>query len=857
MLTIEYSKLNQIKQIDLPELLKSKGITVRHNGNGSYLALCPFHPDKNPSLSISFKNNKWLWHCFGCNKSGTVIDFIRLLENKSFPDIYRELSGVVDDNNGLNREGVSLLNKVVSVYHQTLLETNEALDYLKNRNLLDKDLIEEFKIGFCSGSLKTVIENNPDTIQNLKALGVLNERGNETFYNSITVPIYNLNDQPIGLYGRNISRKAHLYLKGPHKGVFNYKTAKAHDEIILAESIIDALSLIKEGFKNTIASYGTNGFTSLHLELLKQNNVKRVFIAYDNDSSGDSASSNLANELSKEGMEARRVHLPEGIKDINDYFSYNKELDFKGTKDTFSLLIERSTKIGFTQTKEKTAGLLAYKDKKAYFGYQTIDYEVQGINIEDPFGLKVIVTAQKDNLRHTDRLDLYSAKTRGRFAHQAAVKLKLQPARIEEDLLDIIQELEHIKQEEIKTQKEHTKTYSPTEEEQKEALNFLKSPNLIENITSNLEETGYIADDTNKLLAYLIATSRKLEKPLSCIIISSSSTGKSYLMEAIASLMPDEELEFYSRITPQSLYYMDKDQLKHKLLIVDERSGSEEADYAIRNLQTRHKLTLAYPLKDALTGKMKTVVVEMNGPIAFMESSTKHRLNPENTSRCLLVYLDETEEQTKRIHKYQLTNRSLEGWGRADKKNSIIRVHKNSQRLLRQIKVIIPFIDKISFPTSWIKTRRDQDRFLSLIEVVTFLHQYQREVKYDERNRPYIESTKKDYEIAYNLAKEVLLDSLEDLPSPIKAFYNGLEAIIREKAQPAGIKHTDFNFRRRNVREWLNIPDYVVKRYIGILEDLEYLHVRKSPAGGSFTYRLSRGITKNAYFANLTQPKEL
>src|SRR3989338_8949564 len=117
MLTIEYSKLNQIKQIDLPELLKSKGITVHHNGNGSYLALCPFHPDKNPSLSISFKNNKWLWHCFGCNKSGTVIDFIRLLENKSFADVYQELGtrvspGLTNGQNELTGDDVMLLEKI-------------------------------------------------------------------------------------------------------------------------------------------------------------------------------------------------------------------------------------------------------------------------------------------------------------------------------------------------------------------------------------------------------------------------------------------------------------------------------------------------------------------------------------------------------------------------------------------------------------------------------------------------------------------------------------------------------------------------------------------------------------------------
>ncbi len=860
MINIRHNDIAYLKRLNLPEILQSKGISVKKNGNGSYIGLCPFHDDKNPSLSISEKNGIWLWHCFGCHKGGTLIDFLRY-EGKSFKDIYSEYGDSLPANTNYPDEPArdfdirQVLTQLIQFYHNSLKENTPAQAYLESRGLLDKDLIDTFKIGYCDGSSAKLLPSSEPIIFQLKDLGILNDKGNECFYKSITVPIFDDNGQLAGLYGRNIDRKQHLYLKGPHKGVFNHRVFKSADEIILTESIIDALSLYNAGFKNVTASYGTSGWTESHLKLLRESDIKTIYIAYDNDESGDTSSLDLARELTKEGMTCRRIYLPEGIKDVNDYFRYNKELDFKGTRETFEVLIKESKKIGYTsESASKKSGLISYSDGSAVFIYDNIEYSIKSLDLKDASELRVIILAANNGIHHQDRFDLYSAKSRAVFANQTAKKLHTNKEAVEESLLKVIEELERIKQNELSKDTDTKTRYHLTPEEEKEASDFLKNPRLIERIQNDMETAGFVGDNVNKVIAYLAAASRKLDKPLSCIIVSQSSSGKSHLMETIASLTPDEEVEFYSRITPQSLYYMEKDSLKHKLLIIDERSGSEEADYAIRSLQTRHKLILAYPVKDPNTGHMKTIAVEMLGPISFMESTTREDLNPENTSRSFILYLDESIEQTKRIHEYQKLLRSLYGWKLIDKREEIARLHKNAQRLLKAVKIINPFIEKIKFPHQWMRARRDQDRFLSLIEAVTFLYQHQREIKQDSRGKPYIESTIKDYEIAYTLASSALLDTFSDLSGSLKSFYANLEAKIREIS---GGNVENFTFLRRDVRKWLNLPDHYVKRQLAQLEDLEYISCERSVKGGTYKYRLIGCPSHTGYISQLTHPDEL
>ena len=138
------------------------------------------------------------------------------------------------------------------------------------------------------------------------------------------VPVLDEAGNVVQLYGRKLNdnlRKGtayHLYLPGPHRGVFNREHLAGQPEIILCESLIDALTFIAAGFENVTASYGVNGFTDEILAALKESGAQRILIAYDADQAGNQAAEKLAEKLTAEGFDCFRLNFPKGM-DANDY----------------------------------------------------------------------------------------------------------------------------------------------------------------------------------------------------------------------------------------------------------------------------------------------------------------------------------------------------------------------------------------------------------------------------------------------------------------------------------------------------------------------------------------------------------
>jgi BMFP domain-containing protein YqiC len=299
---------------------------------------------------------------------------------------------------------------------------------------------------------------------------------------------------------------------------------------------------------------------------------------------------------------------------------------------------------------------------------------------------------------------------------------------------------------------------------------------------------------------------------------------------------------------------------------VDERDGSQESDYPIRNLQTRRKLTLAVPVKDP-AGRIKTKVLEILGPIAYMESSTSPTINPENLNRCFELYLDNSKAQTERIMAAQRRTRTLAGLAQDTRRDAAVRLHHNAQRLLRPLKVVAHFAEHLRFPAQWLRTRRDNERFLSLLEIVTFLHQHQRPVKTspDGVDLPsvalakegYVETTLADYRMAYDLARTIFTQTLQDVSKPAKDLLEQIREMVRQETARLHIEAKDYWFTRRTVREHTRLPDYTIKRVIRELEDLEYLDVKRSAQGGSFRYRLATQHVALSNLDGLTTPEEL
>ncbi|WP_459874065.1 toprim domain-containing protein, partial [Endothiovibrio diazotrophicus] len=242
-------------------------------------------------------------------------------------------------------EDQALLAQVVDYYHQTLKQTPEALEYLERRGLNHPELIEHFKLGVANRTLAYRLpEKNrkagAEIRGRLQALGILRKSGHEHFNGSLVIPVImprdgRYADAPGGsasandgvvteIYGRKLNdnlRKGtayHLYLPGPHRGVFNAEALECSREVILCESLIDALTFWAAGFRNVTTSYGVNGFTDELLAALKHHGTERVLIAYDRDEAGERAAAELAEKLTREGIDAYRIHFPKGM-DANEY----------------------------------------------------------------------------------------------------------------------------------------------------------------------------------------------------------------------------------------------------------------------------------------------------------------------------------------------------------------------------------------------------------------------------------------------------------------------------------------------------------------------------------------------------------
>lgn len=345
-MTIEKERIEAIKEnTDLVALIESKGIMLKKNGK-DYKGLCPFHEDTNPSLSVNPTTN--LWNCFGCDKGGDAIRFVELFDKVDFPQAVSQLSvdsrqlavkkektpepGTLNPEPGnpepLTPKKQKLLSRAIDFYHTAFCEDLRGKEYLINRGITDNALFSSFKIGFANGALSNVLpaDEKDDMIKHLQEIGILNGKGKELFYGCVTIPLYDLSGNPCGLYGRRIDGMTqkdspnHLYLPGPRHGLFNRQAAKSNKEIILCESIIDALTLVNAGIRNTIPCYGVHGMGPEHITLFKQYAVETVHVCFDADEMGRQATEKVSVKLEAEGIRTHAVVLPEGY-DINSFFS--------------------------------------------------------------------------------------------------------------------------------------------------------------------------------------------------------------------------------------------------------------------------------------------------------------------------------------------------------------------------------------------------------------------------------------------------------------------------------------------------------------------------------------------------------
>ena len=492
-------------------------------------------------------------------------------------------------------------------------------------------------------------------------------------------------------------------------------------------------------------------------------------------------------------------------------------------------------------------------------------YRVRGLGKNLSLGqLRVNVLAARGESFFADQFDLHSAQQRQIFLEQAADELGVGEDVVKKDLGKVLLALEGMQEKQIEeAQKPKEKAVTLSEKESEAALALLRDPKLLHRILGDFVRAGVVGEEANKLVGYVAAASRKLEEPLAVIIQSSSAAGKSSLMDAILSFVPEEERVQYSAMTGQSLFYMGETDLHHKILTIVEEQGAERASYALRLLQLEGELTIASTGKDPETGKLVTQEYRVEGPVMICLTTTAIGIDEELLNRCLILTVDEDRERTRAIHRKQRAAQMLAGLLEKKERDAIVKVHRDVQRLLRPLLVANPFAEKPTFVDDRTRTRRDHMKYLTLIRAIALLHQCQRPVQtvvHGGEELSYIEVTVEDIAVANRLAHQVLGRSLDELPPQTRRLLLLIDQMVGVACGKQAMDRGDYRFTRREVREVTGWGNTKLKVHLGRLEEMEYLAVHRGTRAGSFRYELcydGQGQDGRAFLVGLTDPAGL
>jgi DNA primase catalytic core len=926
MSRIPADELERLKrETDLAALVRAKGVELHPHGTGHLAGRCPFHQDDTPSFIVTPGKN--LFHCLGCGAGGSVIDFVMKHDGLSF----RHAVEVLRDGKAaalvctsaptkwsnvrrlpppvaFDADDQTLLRQVFDYYQERLWQTPSALAYLEKRGLKNDEAIKTFRLGFADRTLGLRLPTKQrvaglEIRERLTRLGLYRESGHEHLNGCLVIPILDPGGAVLGAYGRKIVENQtpglpkHLYLPGPHRGVWNPAALQSR-EVILCEALIDALSFWENGHRNVTTAYGVEGFTEEIEAALVAAKVERVFIAFDRDQAGDRGAEKAAARLMARGIECRRVLFPHG-QDANEYArkvqpagkalavllnaaawigrgrqgaaaiataapstdgvvaATSSHADAPGPSSlvaakslaapalpAVSPLVAPTTLQEAAKDEAPAPALPAAPALVPHGDHWLLyldgrEYRVSGL--EKTLGsdaLKVALRLRVGDRFHLDSLDLARDADRRRFIERAAEETGLHADLLKRDLGRLLLAVEQAQGELARPGETIAPVVALSAAERAEALGWLTAPDLVGRLRAAFHAAGLVGEENNTLVAYLAGVSRKLERPLAIIVQSASAAGKTTLMDAVLSFFPEEERVKYSAMTGQSLYYLGETNLKHKILAIVEEAGAEKASYALKLLQSEGELTIASTGKDPQTGRMETQDYHVEGPVMIMLTTTAIDLDEELQNRCLTLAVDESPEQTARIQTLQRERRTLAGLVAKAERAELLRVLRNAQRLLAPVEILNPYAPALTFPSTRTRNRRDHEKYLTLIDAIALLHQHQRPRGRHEvggRLLEYVETTLDDVALANQLAPEVLGRSLDELPPQTRRLLDYIRALVRSRGAATKSAAT---FTRRELHEACGWSFTQLRVHLDRLAEQEYVAVRCGRMGSQFVYEL-------------------
>jgi hypothetical protein len=767
-----------------------------------------------------------------------------------------------------------LRERVVAHYRQAFLESPRAAAWLAER-CVDADTAAVFGVGFSDRTLGLALPS-PDRAggrqlrARLQDLGVLRSTGHEQFRGCVVVPVRDNDGRVTQLCGLRVDRPqrrtdrpstpadAVLWLTAASTAIFNSRALGAGGDLILAGDVLEALAWWSAGFHHVIAPAGPQGWSSNLAEQLRSAKVERALLAMPRTATGEATSGALATELSCAGVECFRVVFPPGwgVVAVAQHADDVADALAERLREATWLAGGARPAVGAPGATSSVGGPalaspvpsapradgLEVEGGELRLTTDTHSWRVRGLDripATASGSLRVNVSVREpDSERfHLDVVDLYAARARQAFIANAAAELGADEDTLRRELGRVLVACEDRLVELGGQHNGQPGTPVLTAADEEAALDLLRDPELMNRIGADIARLGLVGEVDNALVAYLAATSRLLDAPLAVVVQSGSAAGKSTLVDAVLSLMPDEQRLAVSAVTGQSLFYLGETELAHKILSVAEADGASRAAYPLRLLQSEGELSIASTGKDP-AGGLITRTYRSRGPVALFLTTTAPALDDELANRCVVLGVDEDQVQTRAILAAQRDAETLEGLLARREREGVRRLHANAQRLLEPVAVVNPLAPTLGFADGRTRARRDQAKYLSLIRAVALLHQHQR-----PRHRAvhhgvelvYIEATAADVAVADRLAPVIFGDRVGELAPQTRRLLTLLEVMVRDQGTGAHCSD-EVRFTRRQAREHTGWSDFALRRHLARLVDLELLAVQRR--GHAFSYAL-------------------
>lgn len=485
-----------------------------------------------------------------------------------------------------------------------------------------------------------------------------------------------------------------------------------------------------------------------------------------------------------------------------------------------------------------------------------------GIRLEGLDRMRVTLKLQVEHLTVRHNLDLYNDTQVDKLIRKTASKLELGTSVVAAALEELTTALENYRLDQIKALESanELKVKQLTEQQKEEATAFLMSADLLERTGELIGKSGVIGEEINRLIMYIIFTSRKRDQPLHVVSLGASGIGKTHLQEKVGELIPEEDKLELTSLSENAFYYFERRELSHKLILIEDLDGlsgtgsNNGAFYALRELQSKKRISKTIVHKNA-KGETRSVHLQVEGPVCVSGCTTKESIYEDNANRSFLLYLDESAEQDQKIMEYQ---RALSA-NQIDTKQeqSAAELLCNSQRLLQPIKVVNPYAEQLVLPPSVFKPRRTNTHYLQFIEAVTFYCQRQRAERIDKQTgEVYIETTLEDIASANHLLKDVLLRKSDELTGACRTYFEKLKVALESQQ----------SFTNREMSLKLRVAITTVKRHHLDLYNCGYLKIAKKDKLKGYVYeivsyeeykKLQDGISEvleNSFHLLSTQP---